>query len=65
MTLRKDMEDLVEECRRNGWIISNSGRHYRLTPPNDEPIVFASKTPSDHRTIQNTRALIKRSTTVH
>jgi hypothetical protein len=57
---RRDMEDLLEEARGLGFTVERASKHWRLRPPGTGEIIFCPTTPSDHRSVANTRALIKR-----
>jgi hypothetical protein len=52
------LDRLVEEPGWNYVYKAGSG-HYRVTGPNGA-LYFASSTPSDYRTLQNTRAALRR-----
>lgn len=60
MSLRREVQSLCETCMGHGWPVERTRKgHYKVVPPVGSIIVISS-TPSDRRTIQNTRALIKR-----
>lgn len=50
---------LVDTATRAGWTASNGGSHLRLESPQGR-VVVVSKTPSDHRAVNNTRAELRR-----
>lgn len=46
---------------RAGWVIERTQRgHFQWKSPNHGPIVTTAKTPSDHRSIHNVRAQLRR-----
>lgn len=56
----KEMVQLARRLERQGWAVSRTKRdHYRFVSP-DGTIVYAPGTPSDHRSIHNVIAKLKR-----
>jgi hypothetical protein len=55
------MKKLVREAERQGWRVepTKSG-HWRFYAPDGEHIVHASGTPSDHRSLDNLVAQMRR-----
>lgn len=61
MAKSKDFERLQEEYRTAGWTIKRTGGgHLRWTGPKGEGPIFTASTPSDHRAIQNVKAMLRR-----
>lgn len=60
MASKKDTLELIKEAEGRGWActMTRSG-HYKLTRPGHDT-VFLSGTASDHRSVLNERANIKR-----
>lgn len=52
---------IVELCEEFGWEIESEAKHMKLVKPGAKP-VFCACTPSDHRALKNTRALLARIT---
>lgn len=50
-------------AREQGWQVGRTAKgHYRYVPPDPhQPIVIGSGTPSDHRSVNNFLARLKRS----
>lgn len=61
MSLRKDVDKVVKDARKRGWTVTTTkrGNHLRLTHP-EHGVVFMGSTPSDYRSIQNFKSLLKR-----
>lgn len=55
-----DMKDLIKEYKALGWKVEKGGKHLKFIPPNGGQIVFCPATPSDHRSVKNTRAFLRR-----
>ncbi|WP_143062021.1 hypothetical protein [Faunimonas pinastri] len=60
MTHKSEMQDLIREYGGKGWLVSRASKHWKLVPPGGGKPVFASCTPSDHRSVLNTRSLLRR-----
>lgn len=60
MSLRKDLEQIIEDCRHDGWKITKNRKHYKWVPPNGAPCFFTPATPGDWRVPLNIKAQIKR-----
>lgn len=56
---KRDVADLLDEARDLGFDVSRAARHWRLALPGG-PTLFVCKTPSDHRSVANSRAQMKR-----
>lgn len=55
----KDTKDLVKKLRKKKIRVEPSARHFIVTCPNGESVIIA-KTPSNWRTLRNTKADLKR-----
>jgi len=56
----KEIKDLVRELQRQGWTVEQrKSNHFKATPPNGKGCVFFPATPSDWRSIKNTKAKLK------
>lgn len=54
------IDEFIEWVSKRGWTVARTNRgHLRLTRPG-MPMIFGSGTPSDHRSIKNMRAKVKR-----
>ena len=60
---RKRLKATIDEARRQGWTVRQTGgKHVQLIPPDpDKPIVVAASTVSDYRGIRNLEALMRKS----
>jgi hypothetical protein len=57
----KEVQDLIRKLQEQGWRIEE-GKHYKAFPPDTtKPMVVIPKTPSDHRSLKNTIAQLRRS----
>lgn len=55
MASKKEMHQLVRQAMLQGWIVTRTkGSHLKWTSPAGD-IVISSSTPSDPRTIKNTK----------
>lgn len=63
MSARKDTDRLVRDLRSEGWAVTKTkGGHWRAKPPRCEHrIVVFGSTPSDRRSLANTKADLRRS----
>lgn len=61
MSRKSDIRDILDEIQKRGFAVEQRKKthHWKVTAPNGE-ITFTSSTPSDHRTIRNFRAWVKR-----
>lgn len=60
MSSRKEVNQLMTWATDRGWKVSRTAKgHIRFDRPG-HPVAFTSGTPSDHRTIKNTKAQILR-----
>lgn len=60
MSLKNDTKKLVEKAARQGWRVDDRGSRWLLFSPDGVTIVTIHKTPSDHRTIANTVAQLRK-----
>lgn len=61
MASNKDMRQLVRQMRAQGWEVSRTrSDHLRFTSPDGHSTVYAPSTPSDHRSIRNVVAKLRR-----
>jgi predicted RNA binding protein YcfA (HicA-like mRNA interferase family) len=61
MSGRQEMTQLVRSLARQGWLIEKTrGNHWRARHPDRAGIAFFPSTPSDHRSILNTQAQLRR-----
>lgn len=60
MKLKGETKKLALVAQEQGWRVeATKGGHVRFVPPQGR-VVIVSKTPSDHRSILNSRALLRR-----
>lgn len=58
----KQTDALVRAAWDAGWRVEQGRKHIRVYPPDPtQAIVTIAGTPSDHRTVKNTRAQLRRS----
>ena len=62
MGCNKEMGTLIDQYLQLGWTAENPrrGGHVKMRSPRKRLLVVCAKTPSDRRTVQNTRALLRR-----
>ncbi len=61
MSASNQMKEIRRALARRGFLMSKTrGGHLRIEHPNMEGPVFAPGTPSDHRSIANLRAILRR-----
>lgn len=61
MKVHPRFKDLLKESRAAGWEVRlTRGDHLRWTHPQASSPVFSAATPSDHRAVKNTRAMLRR-----
>lgn len=62
-TRNKELQKLMKLARQQGWLVEGTkGGHFRFVPPDSsKPAVISSGTPSDHRSMLNLRAQLRRS----
>jgi hypothetical protein len=60
--MAKDFKDVRKEAERQGWRTEQTkSGHWRFIPPDPtKPMVVTSSTPSDHRTLMNFIAELRR-----
>lgn len=59
--MKKDMKRLLAQAEAAGCrIVPTNGGHVSIYCPDGKTIVTAASTPSDHRSIKNTVALLRR-----
>jgi len=60
--MNKDMNKLMREYRRLGWVITKTGgNHYKWVAP-DGRCIFTASTPGDFYNLANVKARLKRRT---
>ena len=59
----KDMKVIVKIAEQQGWTVRlTRGGHVQFVPADPTvPLVVSSSTPSDHRTLRNLKAQLRRS----
>ena len=58
--MNPDLRRLLKAAERAGATVTRrANNHYRIAIPGG-PVVFTSSSPSDHRTLLNTRAALRR-----
>ncbi len=57
----KDIKALITHLEQHGWTCRQRrrGGHWRVTGPNGE-LAFLSLSPSDHRSLKNVRATLRK-----
>jgi predicted RNA binding protein YcfA (HicA-like mRNA interferase family) len=58
--MNRDIKKLVQRAERQGFRLQAGKGHYMLFAPDGVSIVTVAKTPSDHCTIPNTIADLRR-----
>lgn len=57
----KETAKIVKELRRQGWeVTKTNGNHWKAVSPHGKGVCFFPSTPGEGRSIQNTRAHLKR-----
>ncbi|MCL6521914.1 MAG: hypothetical protein K6U79_06000 [Firmicutes bacterium] len=57
----REVHELIEEAKRQGWRVDDSGKHVKVYPPDKSlPPVVIGKTPSDWRAWRNNVARLRR-----
>lgn len=57
----KEINRIVAELRRQGWTVEKTkANHWKAESPHGKGTCFFSSTPGEGRSIQNTRAQLKR-----
>lgn len=56
---RKKMSGLIKAVKRQGWEVTFRNGHYRVKAP-DGQLIFLPSTPSDIRSIDNAKAMLRR-----
>lgn len=60
--MEKDLRKIVKRLEKQGWRVEHGKTHTKLFPPDKtKPIVVVPNTPSDHRSLRNSIAQIRRS----
>jgi hypothetical protein len=57
---KRDIEQMIRQCRRDGWTIVRTRKHYKWIPPDGGDFFITAVTPSDSHVIANIRSHIKR-----
>lgn len=58
---RREMEQLVREMRKAGWKVEKTrSGHWKFMPPGGKGGIYAPSTPGDARSLDNTKAELKR-----
>ena len=58
---KKEFKELRREAERQGWrVVLLKGGHWRFYAPGGKGIVHAGGTPSDHKSLANTVADLRR-----
>lgn len=57
--MKKDLKKIFKALEDQGWRIDRRGKHVKCKPPSG-PIVTVPSTPSDHRSLLNSRAQLRR-----
>lgn len=58
---KKEMKALLKAAEEQGWTVRFTGSgHYQWKAPDGQTIIVTPSTPSDHRSMSNTRAQLKR-----
>jgi predicted RNA binding protein YcfA (HicA-like mRNA interferase family) len=66
MSASSEMREVLRSLERQGFTATKTRRgHWRFEHPDLRGPVFGASTPSDHRSIKNLRALIKRQLVHH
>lgn len=58
-TVADEIHNLIHEAKRQGWRV-RQGKHWILYSPDGSGIVVIGLTPSDHRTVQNVKSMLKK-----
>lgn len=59
--MRKEIKQLKKALEAEGYSVDPTrGGHLKVTHPDKDGVVFMPSTPSDHRSIKNTKAELKR-----
>jgi len=58
--MKKDMKRLIQAAEAAGWVVSRTKKNHLKFKAPSGAIVIASSTPSDHRSLKNTRAELHR-----
>jgi predicted RNA binding protein YcfA (HicA-like mRNA interferase family) len=61
-TVNKEIRDIVKKLEKQGWRIEQGGKHLKAYPADKSmPLVVIPGTPSDHRSLKNLIAQLRRS----
>ena len=60
MSKKKELKEVLREAERQGWTVTSHKGHWKLYAPDGKGIVHIAGTPSDHRNLANTVALMRR-----
>lgn len=56
----KQVKELLRQAEDQNWTIRETKQGYQLMAPNGRDIVLIHRTPSDHRWLRNTVAVMRR-----
>ena len=57
----KEVKDLIRSLRKQGWTVEQTrNNHWKATAPTGGQPEYIASTPSDHRSLKNTVARLKR-----
>lgn len=60
MSDASEMNKFLKQVRRAGWAVERTRKqHWKVTSPSGKPF-FLPSTPSEYRSLQNCRSLLKR-----
>ena len=59
---KKDIQEIIRQLEAQGWVVtaSRGSGHWRCEAPGGRGIVFMSATPSDYRSLRNTKGHLRR-----
>lgn len=57
----KDVQEIINALRAQGWEVTGGGtRHWKCKAPGGKGLVFMSTSPSDYRSLRNSKAELRR-----
>jgi hypothetical protein len=59
---KKDVQEIIDQLEAQGWAVTSGKRnpHWKCVAPNGRGVVFMASTPSDYRSLLNTKAHLRR-----